>query len=97
MNFKLIEKEFASYITKNEMSKIKEKNKTNEYKLAIKLNKKYRVSDNAVYVLYSQTRKQKNLFLLSSTSNPRTPQQETDLIARRSISNSTRIIKISYV
>jgi len=62
MNFKLIEveinekdfpdqKEFAIYITKNEMLKIKEKTKTNEYKLAIKLKKKYRVSDNAVYVL----------------------------------------------
>src|SRR5699024_1417921 len=50
MNFKLIEKEFAIYITKNEMLKIKEKTKTNEYKLAIKLKKKYRVSDNAVYV-----------------------------------------------
>lgn len=33
------------------MLKIKEKTKTNEYKLAIKLKKKYRVSDNAVYVL----------------------------------------------
>src|SRR5699024_7168152 len=51
MNFKLIEKEFAIYITKNEMLKIKEKTKTNEYKLAIKLKKKYSVSDNAVYVL----------------------------------------------
>src|SRR5699024_5378400 len=57
MNFKLIEveinekdfpdqKEFAIYITKNEMLKIKEKTKTNEYKLAIKLKKKYRVSVN---------------------------------------------------
>src|SRR5699024_297718 len=40
MNFKLIEKEFAIYITKNEMLKIKEKTKTNEYKLAIKLKNK---------------------------------------------------------
>src|SRR5699024_6281942 len=40
----------------NLLSKIRngyyrEKTKTNEYKLAIKLKKKYRVSDNAVYVL----------------------------------------------
>src|SRR5690625_4086350 len=51
IKFKINEKEFAIYITKNEMLKIKEKTKTNEYKLAIKLKKKYRVSDNAVYVL----------------------------------------------
>src|SRR5699024_10236468 len=52
---------------------------------------------NVMYLLPNKTRKQKNLFLLSSRSNPRTHQTETDLIARRSISNSTRIINISYV
>src|SRR5699024_950078 len=52
---------------------------------------------NDLHLLPNKTRKQKNLFLLGSRSNPRTPQKETDLIARRSIPNSTRIIKISYI
>jgi hypothetical protein len=67
MNFKLIEveineKDFPDQFEILEILNINTGNqgiyffnlkdtKTNEYKLAIKLKKKYRVSDNAVYVL----------------------------------------------